>query len=346
MATAHKLPSGSWRCLVFSHFEYVDGKKKRRYESFTASTKREAEMLAATWSYDRKRRPEDITIGKALDQYIDAKRGVLSPSTIVGYNTCRKRFEPIANIKLRDVKTSNIQPWVSEMSARLSQKTVQNTFGLLTAVLDYYSPGASVKIKLPPKEKKFYDLPSDNDIQTLLEYSNGTELWTAIMLARYYSLRRSEICALEPSDLVGNVLTIHRATVLDENGVYVTKEIPKTYGSFRYVIIADPLLSALQAGQFVHYHPGTLSDRFKSALKASGVKPFNFHLLRHMFATKAAMNGIPDFFTAQIGGWEQNSTVLKGIYQNVRDNDLREKMREMNLLMQQEMQHEKEKSPE
>ena len=34
MATAKKLPSGSWRCLVFSHYEYVtekDGniKKKR-----------------------------------------------------------------------------------------------------------------------------------------------------------------------------------------------------------------------------------------------------------------------------------------------------------------------------
>ena len=26
MATAKKLPSGSWRCLVFSHYEYVTGK--------------------------------------------------------------------------------------------------------------------------------------------------------------------------------------------------------------------------------------------------------------------------------------------------------------------------------
>ena len=34
MATAKKLPSGSWRCLVFSHYEYVTGKdgnvKKKR----------------------------------------------------------------------------------------------------------------------------------------------------------------------------------------------------------------------------------------------------------------------------------------------------------------------------
>lgn len=49
MATAKKLPSGSWRCLVYSHSESVlddkgntvydkDGKpkKKRIYESFTS----------------------------------------------------------------------------------------------------------------------------------------------------------------------------------------------------------------------------------------------------------------------------------------------------------------------
>ena len=42
MATAKKLPSGSWRCQVFSHIEEIplsDGtiKKKRVYKSFTCS---------------------------------------------------------------------------------------------------------------------------------------------------------------------------------------------------------------------------------------------------------------------------------------------------------------------
>ena len=31
-----------WRCLVFSHYEYKDGKKIRKYKSFTADTRREA----------------------------------------------------------------------------------------------------------------------------------------------------------------------------------------------------------------------------------------------------------------------------------------------------------------
>ena len=58
MAKAKKLPSGSWRCLVYSHTEKVLDKKtgtmknKRIYESFTSTIpgpagKRDAELQAA-----------------------------------------------------------------------------------------------------------------------------------------------------------------------------------------------------------------------------------------------------------------------------------------------------------
>ena len=53
MPTARKLPSGSYRCRVFSHYVMRDGKKRPVYESFTAPTKREAEANAASdESYD------------------------------------------------------------------------------------------------------------------------------------------------------------------------------------------------------------------------------------------------------------------------------------------------------
>ena len=65
MPTAKKLPSGSWRCQVFSHYEYVkqnDGtiKKKRVYESFTCDDpskqgKKKAEAMAAEFSMNKER---------------------------------------------------------------------------------------------------------------------------------------------------------------------------------------------------------------------------------------------------------------------------------------------------
>lgn len=338
MPTAKKLPSGSYRCQVFAGYVYENGKRRRKYESFTAPTKVEAELMASQWSQAKNDRPKDITVKDAVDAYIDSRRGILSPSTIVGYLTTSKRFEPIGSIGIRKVRTSNIQPWVSEMAGRLNSKTVQNTYGLLTATLDYHGVDTSgLRIKLPAKEKPQYSLPSDDDVQKLLDYSAGTPLWSAIMLARYYSLRRSEICALDKDDLVGDVLTIRKAMVMNEDGEYEIRQRPKTYGSYRYLLIDEPLLSELRAGLFVNYHPGKLSDKFKAAIKGAKVKPFNFHLLRHMFATKAAMEGIPDFYTAKMGGWEQNSAVLKNIYQNVRDADLREQMAKMNAAMRKDM---------
>ena len=80
MATAKKLPSGNWRVQVFSH---TDGTGKRRYESFTAPTKREAELMAEEFGAKKDRRAKhNLRVGEVIDGYITAKTAVLSPSTI------------------------------------------------------------------------------------------------------------------------------------------------------------------------------------------------------------------------------------------------------------------------
>ena len=93
MPTAKKLPSGSWRCQVFSHYEYekkTDGtiKKKRIYESFTSndpskSGKKKAEAMAAEFALNKDRiERSDLTFKEALEKYIDSKRNILSPTSI------------------------------------------------------------------------------------------------------------------------------------------------------------------------------------------------------------------------------------------------------------------------
>ena len=46
MAKAKKLPSGQWRVLAYAG---KDPGSKRRYKSFTAGTKRKAELAAMEW---------------------------------------------------------------------------------------------------------------------------------------------------------------------------------------------------------------------------------------------------------------------------------------------------------
>ena len=345
MPTARKLPSGAYRCLVFKGYEYNAGQKKRAYESFTAPTKAEAELMASEWKRHKKTRPDDITVAEAVRKCIAVKENVLSPSTVKGYMATLHRFEVIDNIRLRDLKNDTIQMWVSELSADLSPKSVKNTYGLLTATLALYAPGLTFNVKLPAKVRPDYSLPSDEDIAKLLNHVEGKPLWIAIMLARYYSLRRSEICALRSDDLVGNVLTIRRSVVQDKNKGWVVKDIPKTYSSYRSLVISEPLLSVLKQcnGNYIDCNANALMERFRRALKYSGVKKFKFHTLRHMYASKAATLGVPDIYTARMGGWKQGSSVLKEVYQNVQDAELLKQMEVMNKSMQHEMLHDNSK---
>ena len=97
MATAKKLPSGSWRVQVVDHYEKgPDGKRKIVRQTFISTDpskagKAEAERMASEWEYAHKKRPEAITVAECIRKYIDAKKGVLSPATVLGYETALKK---------------------------------------------------------------------------------------------------------------------------------------------------------------------------------------------------------------------------------------------------------------
>ena len=71
MAKAKKQKNGKWRCLVF---DYTDADKKKHYKSFTADTKKQAELLAAQYALIKKdNRDNDLTLADAFDKYIKMK---------------------------------------------------------------------------------------------------------------------------------------------------------------------------------------------------------------------------------------------------------------------------------
>lgn len=140
MAKAKKLKSGNWRVQVFSHFEYKDGKKLKRQRSFTAPTKAEAEMLAAQFAADRKRREAcAYTIGEAVREYISAKEAVLSPSTVRGYLTIEKQIDMIRRIRIDDLTSADLQHWISTISVQMAAKSVKNAYALASAAVALYS---------------------------------------------------------------------------------------------------------------------------------------------------------------------------------------------------------------
>lgn len=365
---AKKLPSGSWRCQVYSHTEEIiqaDGtvKKKRIYKSFTCDDpspkgKRTCERMAAAWADEKDKLKKEqsaesqYTVKTALRNYIDIKSNVLSPVTIGTYEQMyRTHFDAINDIKLCDLTTSTLQKWVNDMAPDKSPKTVSNIYGFLTAAVYMYMPDAIFRVSLPQKIPYKGYVPSDEDVKKLIQYASNHDKYMliAIYLAAFGTMRRSEICALLASDVdrKRKMIHIHRGTVLNKDNVYVTKDTPKTTASNRYVVMPDFVIDILPSnGPLVPYTPRSVTKRFTRMIDTLDIPRFRFHDLRHYAASIMHAIGIPDVYIMQRGGWASDNT-LKRIYRGTID-DYQQKYTNDILshydVMQHDMQHEKEKS--
>lgn len=332
MAKAKKLPSGQWRTLVYSHTEYVDGKPKRRYESFTADTKRESEFMAAQFANDKTRneKPKDITLETAIEYYISSKSNILSPSTIRGYHAlkrcCFQALMPLSISKLTQIK---IQQAVNQEAAIHSPKYVKNAYGLLSATLNVYRPELSLKITLPKAVKFSGYAPTDADIINLIHTTKGTDMYIPIILSATCSLRRSEICGLQWKDVdfVNGILFVKRAMVLkektDEHPQEWVIKAPKTATSRREILVPKSVLKILKTEKGPHKEneyivslsPNGITYRFMQLIKHHNFEHFRFHDLRHYNASVMLALNMPDKYAMERGGWSTMS-VMKDRYQH------------------------------
>lgn len=316
MAKAKKLPSGSWRVNLYVG---TDDNGKRVYKSFTAETKKEAEFLAAEYNLKRKEKPKGITVGDAIDNYIQSKENILSPTTIAGYRKIRRTvLQGIMGVQLSEINNLIVQSEINREASRLSPKSIRNAHGLLSAAIAVYMPDFTLRTTLPAKEHKIKRLPDPADV---LHAVNGTDVELPVTMAMWLGMRLSEIQGLRFSDISGDVITIsHVRVVVDCK--YVEKDRTKTYGSTRMIHapreIIDKIISIPHSSDdeyIFQFAPGGIYKRLQSALSMNGVQHISFHDLRHMNASIMVALGVPDKYAMERGGWSSNST-LQNVYQH------------------------------
>ena len=327
---ARKLPSGSWRCRVYSHTEDVlqpDGstKQKKVYKSFTCDDttlkgKRKCEKMAAEWAENKEQRPKnsDITFGDALDEYIRLRSSVLSPGTIREYKRSRKAdLQGLMNISIYRITQNDIQKEINKESLNHSPKSVKNMHGLISAVFDIYRPDFRLKTKLPEKVRPKINIPSESDIKRLLDIVKDTDMEIPILLAAFGPMRRGEICALDSDHIQGNIVHVEYSIALNENNEWVKKR-PKSYAGDRYIAFPDFVIAKLinKKGTITDLNPAMISNRFKRILKRYNIPEFRFHDLRHYSASLLHAMDVPDQYIMQRGGWGSD-TVLKQVYRHV-----------------------------
>lgn len=320
MATkATKLPSGSWRVRV-----EIESEGKRRWRSFTAPTRKEAEYLAAQYAYTQKEshRPQDMTIGGAISAFIDARTSVLSPSTIRSYRQINRcYFQDLHALRLRDLTNTIVQRQVNAISLRCSPKTVRNALSLLTSVLRVYHPDFPVRVDLPRKIKHEITIPSKEDVQRLLTAAQGTPLESAILLAAGYGLRRGEISALCFSDIDCNACTIHisKSYAKSNDNAWILKS-PKSYAGTRTISVSANLIDRLYANRIdpqrvLPFPPDYITNHFSRLCDRLGMS-FRFHDLRHYNASIMLAMNIPDKYAMERLG-QSTPGMIKSVYQHI-----------------------------
>lgn len=316
MANAKILPSGNWRVRVFSH---KDATGKKHYESFTASTRTEAEMLASQFANKKHRiKNSDLTVAEAIDGYITAKTNVLSPSTIRGYRKMqRNNFDLINNKKIKRLTNEEVQLFISQISIQMSPKSTKNIYSLLTASIALYAPDIIFRVTLPSTVKRTAPAPSNDNV---IELFNAASPWMkkCIALAAFGGLRCGEVAALKYGDITDNSIFIHADMILDENNNWIYKDMPKNQNSIRTIKVPTKVIQLLGKGNkndyVIGYNSNAISKMFVLLKNKVGCN-IRFHDLRHYYASIGAVLNIPDIYLADFGGWRHDSTVMKSVYQ-------------------------------
>ncbi len=256
-----------------------------------------------------------MTFQRAAESYVDMKRNVLSPRTIKEYSENVNRFpEWFRKLPVSDITQIEVNRLVNEISVGRSPKTVRNYHGFLTAVLGTFYPNLKISTTLPQKVKSEPYTPSQEDVRRILEAVKGTPYEVPITLA-CYGMRRSEICALQPEDVDGDIVHINKALVLDENKQWVVKTT-KTTDSTRDIIIPAEVAEKIWLQGYVYKgHPNTIAKCLEKAQKDLGIPHFSLHKLRHYFASQMSALGIPEADILKMGGWETDH-VMKSVYRH------------------------------
>ena len=314
---------GTWtaRIMVAGERVRVNGNSEDEYYQKAKATK--AGLL------EMKKAAPRITLGAAVDNYINDNDAVLSPSTINAYKSYRRtRFNAYMS---EDVEQINYQRMINEECKKVSPKTVHNAFRLVTASLKH--EGITIpEVNLPQKHKTERPWLDYQQIQILLDKCKGKPYELGILLG-LHGLRRSEMLHLTSDDVDTDkgLIFVRGASVIGTGNKLVSKETNKTTASSRVVNIVIPRLNELidgKEGKLITTNPTTLYGSINDICRQNSLPTVGVHGLRHSFASLAYHLGWSELTTMREGGWSNPDTVHR-IYTHLAAQDANEDIQKM-----------------
>ena len=308
---AKQLPSGNWFVRI-----RIDGKDI----GITRKTEKAAiaEAIAVKGGIIEASDPCSLTVTQAIDQYIDERSNILSPSTIRGYRAIqRNRFQSMMR---RPIAKTTQHQWavaVNNEKPLCSTKTLKNSWAFISSVIRH-TTGKVFEVTMPQVIPNELPWLTAEQIPVFLKAVKGTKVEIASLLA-LESLRRSELLAVKWDDIntKAGTIAVHGSMVEDKDSRLVYREENKNTSSRRTVPflipqLADAVNAADHSTEFVVNIPmSTLHTTIDRICRNNNLPEVGLHGLRRSFASLCYHLGVSQEVAMRAGGWSTIETMRK-----------------------------------
>lgn len=286
---------------------------------------------------------------KITDEWLLYKKYTIKESTYYRYKYVINKYinSEIGFLTIKQLKKYDFNKFVSKF-VNLSNSSKNLIIIVLKSILRYAERKYDLELKidliqLPKETNTDIKIFSDKEKDILYNYciSSNNPKNLGILLGLYAGLRIGEISALQWKDvnLTNNEIyiskTLQRITSV-ENKTKIIIDSPKSYSSRRTVLINKKLHNLLYKF-YIEYNPNPnayiltnkedkfveprcLDSYYKRILKKLNLPNYNFHVLRHTFATNCINKQMNYKLLSKILGHSSvNITLNKYVHPSLED---------------------------
>lgn len=289
---------------------------------------------------------KEYKFSEVLYNWLNANRVRLKGSTVRKYlymieshllpQLGSRRISTITSAVVNEFLDSKLKEGKLNGSGRLSASYVRTLAIIIEAALKYaISEGLCLPLKNPiykpniPKKELQILTPYDQANFEKLLKTEHNEISLGVIIALHTGMRIGEVCALmwNDIDLKNDIIHVRHtiARVNSTDGSNKTKLIidsPKTMSSKRDIPISSslkPILTKASEHKKSKYVVSenssfvgtrTFDYRYKQMLRRNNISEFNFHTIRHTFATRCIEVGVDVKTLSEILGHANVSTTL------------------------------------
>lgn len=339
----YKRKDGRWEGRIKKEASR-DGVRKYRsiYGKTYAEVKKRMETMKADESLHRV--PKKYTVEEAVVLWLKEREPYWKQTTYSTYrNMANKYILPkLGEVHINCMDETKMEEFLADIreEKKLSGRYLRNICAIIIRAMKYMKKRHRYEIRIPdqilPLDRHGERmLPSEAELAVLETYllrraKEDDNTCLGILIALYTGLRIGETCALtwEDINLKEGIIYVRKnlQRVKTQEGQKSNTEIllqtPKTNTSQRMIPIPPVLMTLLKNKAKVDSsyiirgkrkpwaEPRTLQYRFAKILDQCGLEAFNFHMLRHAFATQCIAGGFDVKSLSEILGHSSTQITL------------------------------------